>query len=128
MSPLLAEMDKVITGIAQLDRRSAYAALEAVFGDLKAGYETLTEAEVTEFVELVHLVLLQFARGATIRVSGPKQSHGLDVCLKYNDVYESALHRAMDFLSRNLLDHIEKYSSHQYLLAALRVVRNTTTC
>ena len=120
MSPLLAEMDGVIAGIARLNRRSAFAALETVFGGLKARYEELTEAEVSEFVELVHLVLLQFARGATIRVSGPRQRRGLDVCLKYNDVYEAALHRTMEFLSRHLPDHLEKYSPRQYLRAALR--------
>ncbi|MBN2466050.1 hypothetical protein JXD38_10570 [candidate division WOR-3 bacterium] len=122
MSPLLAEMDRVIAGIARLDRRSAFAALEAVFGGLKARYEVLSEAEVSEFVELTHLILLQFARGATIRVSGPRQPHGLDVCLKYNDVYEAALHRTMEFLSRHLHDHIEKYSPRQYLRASLRVL------
>ena len=122
MSPLLAEMDGVIAGIARLNRRDAYAALEAAFGGLKAGYAALTEAEVSEFVELVHLVLLQFARGATIRVSGPKQPRELDVCLKYNDIFEAALYRAMNFLSRNLYDHIEKYSPHEYLRAALRVL------
>lgn len=120
MSPLLAEMDGVIAGIARLNRRSAFAALETVFGGLKARYEELTEPEVSEFVELVHLVLLQFARGATIRVSGPRQHQGLDVCLKYNDVYEAALHRTMEFLSRHLPDHLEKYSPQQYLRAALR--------
>jgi len=71
---------------------------------------------------LVHLVLLQFARGETIRVSGPKQAHGLDVCLKYNDVYEAALYHAMEFLARNLFDHLEEYSPHQYLRAALRIL------
>ncbi|HTW92873.1 MAG TPA: hypothetical protein VMH22_14370 [bacterium] len=121
-SPLLAEMDRVIDGIAQRDRKGAYAALEAVFEGLKAGYERLSEAEISEFAELVHLVLLQFARGATIRVSGSKQHRELDVCLKYNDVYEAALSRAMEFLSRNLIDHIEKYSPQQYLRAALRVL------
>jgi hypothetical protein len=121
-SPLLAEMDQVIAGIAQLNRHSAFAALETAFGGLKESHETLTEAEVSEFVELVHLVLLQFARGATIRVSGPRQHHGLDVCLKYNDVYEAALHRAMEFLSRHLCDHLEKYAPQQYLRAALRVL------
>jgi hypothetical protein len=122
VSPLLAEMDRVIAGVARLNRQSAFAALEAVFGGLKAKYEALSEAEISEFVELVHLVLLQFARGATIRVSGPKQLRPLDVCLKYNDVYEVALHRAMEFLSRNLPDHLEKYSPRQYLRAALRIL------
>jgi len=122
MPPLLAEMDRVIAGIDQFDRQSAFGALETVFGGLKAGYEALSEAEVSEFIELVHLVLLQFARGATIRVSGPKQARELDVCLKYNDVYEAALHRAMEFLSRHLADHLEKYSPRQYLRAALRVL------
>ena len=122
MPSLLAEMDQVIAGIAKLNRRSAYAALETVFGGLKASYETLSEAETSEFIELVHLVLLQFARGETIRVSGPNQVHELDVCLKYNDVYEAALYHAMEFLARNLLDHLEKYSPHQYLHAALRVL------
>jgi hypothetical protein len=122
VSSLLAEMDRVITGIAGLNRRSAYAALETAFGGLKATCETLSEAETSEFVELVHLVLLQFARGETIRVSGPKQARELDVCLKYNDVYEAALYRAMEFLARNLFDHLEKYSSQQYLRAALRVL------
>ena len=122
MSSLLAEMDQVIAGIAKLDRRSAYAALETVFGGLKASYETLSEAETSEYIELVHLVLLQFARGETIRVSGPNQVHELDVCLKYNDVYEAALYHAMEFLARNLFDHLEKYSPHQYLHAALRVL------
>jgi hypothetical protein len=42
--------------------------------------------------------------------------------LKYNDVYEAALYRAMEFLARNLFDHLEEYSPHQYLLAALRVL------
>jgi hypothetical protein len=122
MSSLLAEMDQVIAGIAKLDRRSAYAALETVFGGLKASCETLSEAETSEYIELVHLVLLQFARGETIRVSGPNQVHELDVCLKYNDVYEAALYHAMEFLARNLFDHLEKYSPHQYLHAALRVL------
>jgi len=122
MSSLLAEMEQVITGFARLNRRSAYAALEAVFGDLKAKQETLSEAETSEFMELVHLVLLQFARGETIRVSGPKQARVLDVCLRYNDVYEAALYRAMEFLARNLFDHLEKYSPRQYLRAALRVL------
>jgi hypothetical protein len=122
MSSLLAEMDRVISGIAKLDRRSAYTALETAFGRLKATHETLSEAETSEFIELVHLVLLQFARGETIRVSGPKQARELDVCLKYNDVYEAALYRAMEFLARNLFDHLEEYSSHQYLRAALRVL------
>jgi len=122
MSPLLAEMDRVIAGVAKLNRRSAYAALETVFGGLKASCETLSEAETSEFIELVHLVMLQFARGETIRVSGAHQACGLDVCLKYNDVYEAALYHAMEFLARNLLDHIEKYSPHQYLHAALRVL------
>jgi hypothetical protein len=122
MSPLLAEMDRVITGIARLNRRSAFAALETAFGGLKARYEALSEAEISEFVELVHLILLQFARGATIRVSGPRQPRALEVCLKYNDVYEAALHRAMVFLSRHLPDHLERYSPQQYLRAALRVL------
>ena len=122
MSSLLAEMEQVIAGIAGLNRRSAYTALETVFGSLKATHETLSEAETSEFIELVHLVLLQFARGETIRVSGPNQAHGLDVCLKYNDVYEAALYRAMVFLARNLFEHIEEYSPHQYLHAALRVL------
>ena len=122
MSSLLAEMEQVIAGIAGLNRRSAYTALEAVFGGLKATHETLSEAETSEFIELVHLVLLQFARGETIRVSGPNQARELDVCLKYNDVYEAALYRAMVFLARNLFDHIEEYSPHQYLHAALRVL------
>jgi len=122
MSALLAEMDQVIAGIAGLNRRSAYAAIETVFGGLKASYETLSEAETSEFIELVHLVMLQFARGETIRVSGARQASELDVCLKYNDVYEAALYHAMEFLARNLFDHIEKYSPHQYLLAALRVM------
>ncbi|MCX6842939.1 MAG: hypothetical protein NTX53_11730 [candidate division WOR-3 bacterium] len=122
MSSLLAEMDMVITEIAKLNRRSAYTALETVFGGLKASYETLSEAETSEFIELVHLVLLQFARGETIRVSGPNQARGLDVCLKYNDVYEAALYRAMEFLARNLFDHLGEYSPHQYLHAALRVL------
>jgi hypothetical protein len=120
MSPLLAEMDRVITGIAGLNRRSAYAAIEAAFGGLKASFETLSEAETSEFIELVHLVLLVFARGETIRVSGPTQARALDVCLKYNDAYEAALYRAMEFLARNLFDHLEEYSPHQYLHAALR--------
>jgi hypothetical protein len=122
VSSLLAEMDGVITGIAELNRRSAYAALETVFGGLKAARETLSEAETSEFIELVHLVLLQFARGETIRVSGPTQARVLDVCLKYNDVYEAALYRAMVFLARNLFDHLEEYSPHRYLHAALRVL------
>jgi len=122
MSALLAEMERVIAGVAELDRRSAYAAIEAVFGELKAKQETLSEAETSEFIELVHLVLLQFARGETIRVSGARQSRELDVCLKYNDVYEAALYRAMEFLARNLFDHLEKYSRRQYLRAALRVL------
>jgi hypothetical protein len=122
MSSLLAEMDQVIAGISGLNRRSAYAALETVFGGLKASYETLSEAETSEFIELVHLVLLQFARGETIRVSGVHQARELDVCLKYNDVYEAALYHAMEFLARNLFDHLEKYSPHQYLHAALRVL------
>jgi hypothetical protein len=115
-------MERVITGIGALNRRSAYSALEAVFGGLKARYETLSEAETSEFIELVHLVLLQFARGETIRVSGANQARELDVCLKYNDVYEAALYRAMEFLARNLFDHIEEYSPRQYLRAALRVL------
>jgi len=122
MSSLLAEMDRVITGIGTLNRRSAYTALETAFGGLKAACETLSEAETSEFVELVHLVLLQFARGETIRVSGPRQARELDVCLKYNDVYEAALSRAMEFLARNLFDHLEEYSPRQYLRAALRVL------
>jgi hypothetical protein len=122
MPSLLAEMERVIAGIGRLNRQSAYAALEAVFGGLKAKYEALSEAEVAEFAELVHLVLLQFARGATIRVSGPRQLRALDVCLKYNDIYEVALHRAMEFLSRHLPDHLEKYSPRQYLRAALRIL------
>lgn len=122
MSALLAEMDQVISGFARLNRRSAYAALETVFDSLKATHETLSEAETTEFVELVHLVLLQFARGETIRVSGPNHARELDVCLRYNDVYEVALYRAMEFLARNLFDHLEEYSPHQYLRAALRVL------
>ncbi len=119
---LLAEMDRVIDGIPGLNRRSAYSALETAFGGLKAQYETLSEAETSEFIELVHLVLLQFARGETIRVSGPRQAHELDVCLKYNDVFEAALYRAMEFLARNLFDHLEHYSPRQYLRAALRVL------
>jgi len=122
VSSLLAEMDRVIAGIADLNRRSAYAAIETAFGSLKAARETLSEAETSEFIELVHLVLLQFARGETIRVSGPNQARGLDVCLKYNDVYEAALYRAMVFLARNLFDHVEEYSPHQYLHAALRIL------
>ncbi len=122
VSSLLAEMDQVIAGIANLNRRSAYAALETAFGGLKATCETLSEAETSEFVELVHLVLLQFARGETIRVSGPRQARELDVCLKYNDTYEAALYHAMEFLTRNLFDHLEKYSPNQYLRAALRVL------
>ena len=122
MSPLLSEMERVITGIGALNRRSAYSALETVFGSLKAAQETLNEAETSEFIELVHLVLLQFARGETIRVSGPRQARELDVCLKYNDVYEAALYRAMEFLARNLFDHLEEYSPRQYLRAALRVL------
>jgi len=122
VSSLLAEMDRVITGIAELKRRSAYAAIETAFGGLKATRETLSEAETSEFIELVHLVLLQFARGETIRVSGPKQVRELDVCLKYNDVYEAGLYRAMEFLARNLFDHLEEYSPRQYLRAALRVL------
>ena len=121
-SPLLAEMERVITGIAGLSRRSAYGALETVFAGLKATCETLSEAETSEFIELVHLVLLQFARGETIRVSGPAQARELDVCLKYNDVYEAALYHAMEFLARNLFDHLEEYSPRQYLRAALRVL------
>jgi hypothetical protein len=121
VSSLLAEMDRVIAEIGNLNRRSAYAALETAFGDLKAAYETLSEAETAEFIELVHLVLLQFPRGETIRVSGPSQARELDVCLKYNDVYEAALYRAMEFLARNLFDHLEEYSPNQYLRAALRV-------
>ena len=78
-SPILAEMDRVIAGIARLNRQSAYAALETVVGGLKERYETLSEAEVSEFAELVHLVLLQFPRGETIRVSGPKQHRELDM-------------------------------------------------
>jgi hypothetical protein len=122
MSPLLTEMEQVITRIADQNRRSAYCALESAFGGLKAASERLSEAETSEFIELVHLVLLQFARGETIRVSGPRQVRELDVCLKYNDVYEAALYRAMEFLARNLFDHLEEYSPHQYLLAALRVL------
>jgi hypothetical protein len=122
MSSLFAEMERVITGIANLNRRSAYGALETAFAGLKATYETLSEAETSEFIELVHLVLLQFARGETIRVSGPNQARELDVCLKYNDVYEAALYRAMEFLARNLFDHLEEYSPRQYLRAALRVL------
>ena len=122
MPSLLAEMERVITGVAELNRRSAYAAIETVFGGLKATHETLSEAETSEFIELVHLVLLQVARGETIRVSGPHQARELDVCLKYNDVYEAALYRAMEFLARNLFDHLEEYSPHQYLRAALRVL------
>ncbi len=122
VSSLSAEMDRVIAGIATLNRRSAYTAIETAFGGLKAACETLGEAETSEFIELVHLVLLQFARGETIRVSGPNQARELDVCLKYNDVYEAALYRAMEFLARNLFDHLEEYSPRQYLRAALRVL------
>jgi len=122
MSPLLAEMERVITGIADLNRRSAYAALESAFGGLKAASARLSEAETSEFIEMVHLVLLQFARGETIRVSGPRQARELDVCLKYDDVYEAALYRAMEFPARNLFDHLEEYTPHQYLHAALRVM------
>jgi hypothetical protein len=122
MPSLLAEMERVIAGVAELNRRSAYAAIETVFGGLKATHGTLSEAETSEFIELVHLVLLQFARGETIRVSGPHQARELDVCLKYNDVYEAALYRAMEFLARNLFDHLEEYSPRQYLRAALRVL------
>jgi len=121
MSSLLAEMDRVIAEIGNLNRRSAYTALETAFGGLKAAHETLSAAETSEFIELVHLVLLQFPRGETIRVSGPNQARELDVCLKYNDVYEAALYRAMEFLARNLFDHLEEYSPNQYLRAALRV-------
>jgi hypothetical protein len=122
ISSLLAEMDGVIAGIATLNRRSAYAALETAFSGLKVQSETLSGAETSEFIELVHLVLLQFARGETIRVSGPRQARELDVCLKYNDAYEAALYHAMEFLARNLFDHLEKYSPNQYLRAALRVL------
>jgi hypothetical protein len=115
-------MDRVIAGIAHLNRASAYAALETVFSLLKAGCERLGEVEVSEFVELVHLVLLQFPRGETIRVTGPNQARELDVCLKYNDVYDVALHRTMEFLSRNLADHVDKYSPRQYLRAVLRTL------
>jgi hypothetical protein len=122
MSSLLAEMDRVIAEIGNLNRRSAYNALEAAFGGLKAASGGVGEAETSEFIELVHLVLLQFPRGETIRVSGSGQAQGLDVCLKYNDIYEAALYRAMEFLARNLFDHLEEYSPNQYLRAALRVL------
>jgi len=39
MSSLLAEMDRVIAGIAELNRRSAYAAIETAFGGIKAARE-----------------------------------------------------------------------------------------
>jgi len=42
LSSLVAEMDRVIAGIAKLNRRSAYTALETAFGGLKAACETLS--------------------------------------------------------------------------------------
>jgi hypothetical protein len=115
-------MDALIAQMGKLGRREAFAAVEAAFGAIKA-CPAPSATEVNGFINLVHLVLLIYPRGMRIRVSGARQTaNPHEVVLQFNDTYEAALDRTVDFLSRNFLGHIEKYAPRQYLRAALRAL------
>lgn len=117
----IEQIDRVIRSIGKLSRREAFGALEEVFRTLKAR-PGLSESEVKRFFDMVTLVLLVYPRGMTIRISGAGAGSICEERLDFNDVYEAALDRTMEFLARNLLNHIDEYEPRQYLRAALRAL------
>jgi hypothetical protein len=120
MSTLIRRMDKVIAQIGKLGRREAFAALQEAFGTVKER-DTLAEAEIKRFFDLVTLVLLVYPRNMVIRISGAGQTAGIrEEHLHFDDKYEVALERTISFLTRNFLDHLDEYTPLEYLRAALR--------
>jgi hypothetical protein len=118
---LIEQIDRAIAGMGRLGRREAFAALQDVFARVKQ-QPSLGEAELKRFFDMVTLVFLVYPRGMTIRISGPKTGSICEEKLDFNDVYEAALDRTMDFLARNFLTHIDEYEPQQYLRAALRTL------
>ena len=122
MSALIRKMDRIIAQVGKLGRRAAFGALQEVFGLVKA-HEPLSETEVKRYFDLVTLVLLVYPRGMTIRISGAGQTAGIrEEYLRFDDNYEVALERTIDFLARNFLDHLEEYAPLEYLRACLRTL------
>jgi hypothetical protein len=117
----IERIDQVIADVGNLSRREAFSALQDVFGAIRA-QPGLSEAELKRFFDLVTLVFLVYPRGMTIRISGAKTGSIYEERLEFNDIYEAALDRTMDFLARNFLNHIEEYSPQQYLRAGLRTL------
>jgi hypothetical protein len=118
---LIERIDQVIELIGKLGRREAFGALQEVFGVIKA-QPGLSETEVKRFFDMVTLVLLVYPRGMTIRISGVGAGNICEERLDFNDVYEAALDRTMEFLARNLVTHIDEYEPQGYLRAALRAL------
>ena len=118
---LTERIDRVIGSIGKLGRREAFGALQEIFGIIKQ-QPGLSEAEVKRFFDMVTLVLLVYPRGMTIRISGAGAGSICEEKLDFNDVYEAALDRTMDFLARNLVNHIDEYEPQGYLRAALRAL------
>jgi len=122
MNALIRKIDEVIAGIGKLGRREAFEALQTTFGIIKES-GTLSEQELRRFMDMVTLVLFVYPRGMRIRISGPKQAaNAREEVLEFNDTYEAALGRTIEFLMRNFFDHLEEYDPQHYLRAALRAL------
>jgi hypothetical protein len=117
----IERIDRIIAEAGKLGRREAFTALQDVFGLIKQ-QPGLSEPELKRFFDLVTLVFLVYPRGMTIRISGAKSGRICEERLEFNDAYEAALDRTLDFLARNFLNHIDEYSPRQYLRAALRTL------
>jgi hypothetical protein len=117
---LIEKTDKLIAGIGKLGRREAFESVQEVFGLIQQR-RTLSEPELKRFMDLVTLVLLVYPRGMRIRLSGARPgANAREERLDFNDNYEAALSRTIDFLARNFSTHVEEYTPLQYLRAALR--------
>lgn len=118
---LIERIDRIIAEAGKLGRREAFTALQDVFGIIKQ-QPGLSEPELKRFFDLVTLVFLVYPRGMTVRISGAGSGRICEERLEFNDAYEAALDRTLDFLARNFLSHVDEYSPQQYLRAALRTL------
>lgn len=122
MKSLADRIDQAIGRIERLNRRAAFGELQAVFGAIQQRVR-FSEAELKRYFDLLTLVLLVHPRGMRIRISGARSPGAVrEERLDFNDFYEVALERTLEFLSRNLLRHLEEYTPLQYLRAVLRAL------
>lgn len=117
----IERLDRVIAEVGKLSRREAFTALQDAFGAIRE-LPGPSEAELKRFFDLITLVFLVYPRGMTIRISGAGSGSICEERLEFNDRYEAALDRTMDFLARNFLNHLDEYTPQQYLRAALRTL------